>query len=120
MDKTRLNQILVDACSRSELVRSSRHAAAILYKGQIISIGNNKRKSHPIMCKFNKSSPKIFLHAEVDAIVKCINAHGLDIFPDTTLYVLRMTKSGYVGSSEPCQICKEIIKSVGISTVFWS
>lgn len=120
MDKNRLNSILLEACERSDLINFGKHAAAILYKGSVLAIGNNKRKSHPIMCSINKASKKIYLHAEVDAIVKTINAHGIEIFPETTLYVLRVTKGGRVTCSEPCSICKDIIESVGIKQVFWT
>ena len=120
MDKDRLDRILIEASTRSDLVKSSRHASAIIYKGQILSIGNNKRKSHPLMLRFNKDSPKIFLHAEIDAIIKTVNNHGIEILKDCTLYVLRTTKSGRIASSEPCVICKEIIKAFNIQQVFWS
>lgn len=120
MDKNRLTQILLEACNRSDTINSGRHAAAILYKGSILAIGNNKRKSHPIMCSINKDNKRIYLHAEVDAIVKTINAHGLYIFPETTLYVMRVTKGGNIAYSEPCNICKDIINSVGITQVLWS
>ncbi len=120
MNKDRLDKILINVSLKSDLVKSSRHAAAILYKGQIISTGNNKYKSHPAMLRFNKDSPKIFLHAEIDAIIKTINAHGVDILKDCTLYVIRTTKTGRMASSEPCQICKRFIESVNISNVFWS
>lgn len=120
MDKERLDTILIEASAKSDLVRSSRHACAILYKGQILAVGNNKRKSHPMMLKFNKESPKIFLHAEVDAIIKILNHHGIEILKDCTLYVIRTTKNGKLASSEPCEICKGIIRSFKIPQVFWS
>jgi tRNA(Arg) A34 adenosine deaminase TadA len=119
MDRNRLTRILVDATEHSDMVKSSKHAAAILYKGQILAIGNNKRKTHPLMSKF-VNGPKIFLHAEVDAIIRTVNNHGIEILSDCTLYVLRTTKSGRIAGSEPCNICKRIISSFNIPQTFWS
>jgi len=121
MDTHRLNRILIEAAGKSDLVQSSRHAAAILLKGQILAIGNNRRKSHPIMAKYDKENTKrIFLHAEVDAIIKTINLHGIEILSDVTLYVIRVTKGGNLGNSAPCIICQRVIKAMGIPQVFWS
>jgi len=120
MDKDRLTRILVDACTNSEMINSGRHASAIIYKGQILAIGNNKRKSHPIMCSINKNTKRIFLHSEADAIIKVMNAHGMEIFPKTTLYVIRISKSGRLTLSKPCEICSGLIDAVGIKQVFWS
>ena len=39
---------------------NSRHAAAVVYKGKIISIGTNQNKTHPNAVKYQKNSFNIF------------------------------------------------------------
>ncbi|NDB61641.1 hypothetical protein EB001_24855, partial [bacterium] len=45
-----------------------RFAAAVVYRNKIVSVGYNRRKSHPFQAKFAKNPEAIFLHAEVHAI----------------------------------------------------
>jgi deoxycytidylate deaminase len=111
---------LVAATSRSDYIRSHRHAAAIVYKDNVIATGNNLLKTHPIMLKWGKNPESLFLHAEMDAIVRGIRAVGEDIFPYCTMYVLRKTRGGKVGNSCPCEGCRRAITSFGFKEVYWS
>lgn len=112
--------MLIERSGDADIVKSSRHAAAVVYRGQVLSTGVNQRKTHPIMAKLQKNPERVFLHAEVDAIIRTINLHGVDILQDCAIYVLRTTKSGKVAGSQPCQGCQQFIDSVGIQHVYWS
>ena len=112
--------VLKDESRNADRVKSSYHAAAIVYKKRILSIGLNRRKTHPLMTKYNSRSGQIFLHSEVDAIIKTINLYGQDILKECSLYVLRTTKSGKIGYSKPCSSCQQHIDFYGIKKVFWS
>lgn len=101
-------------------LKSHRHAAAISYKGKVLSVGKNQKKTHPMMLKYQTDDHKIYLHAEIDAIIKTINAHGTDILRRCELYVLRLTGGGNVGYSKPCRGCQKAIDAFGIKKVFWS
>lgn len=104
----------------AEMVRSSKHAAAIIYKGMILSWGLNGRKTHPMMRLFGRNEEAIYLHAEIDAIIRAINKYGVEILKKSDLYVLRTTKTGSVGYSKPCSGCEKAIKTFGIKRVFHS
>jgi len=68
------------ASTYADQVRSSRHAAIITYKGNTISWGVNRYKTHPIMLQYQRNEQAIFLHAEMDAIVKGMRvAHVVEI-----------------------------------------
>lgn len=112
--------LLNEAKTNSSLIRSSRHAAAVVYKKKILAIGHNKRKSHPIELKFQKIPGAIFLHAEKDAIIKTMNRYGDQILQHCSIYVLRVMKNGSLGYSKPCESCQAFIKSVGIKKIYWS
>lgn len=112
--------LLSEAKTNPNLIRSSRHAAAVVYKKKILAIGLNKRKSHPIEFKFQRIPGAIFLHAEKDAIIKTMNRYGDQILHHCSIYVLRVTKTGNLGYSKPCESCQNFIRSVGIKKIYWS
>ena len=91
---------------------------AILYdkRGRVLSIGKNSYvKTHPYQAELAKAAgqaDKIYLHAEIDAIIKCRDldkAHRISIF--------RTTKNGEYGLAKPCSICCSAIKAAKIKVV---
>jgi tRNA(Arg) A34 adenosine deaminase TadA len=98
---------------------SQRHnITAILYdkRGKILAIGkNNYLKTHPLQAKSAQAvgeAYKIFLHAEIDALVKAKTwdkAHKL--------VITRFTKDGKPALAKPCKICQHAIKLAGIKLV---
>ena len=114
--------ILYRESRNADVVKSSYHAAAVVYKGRILAVGLNKRKTHPTMKKFQKNHRpnRIYLHAEVDAIIRTINLHGEEILKSSDLYVLRTTKSGKIGTSEPCNGCRDTINFYQLKHVYWT
>lgn len=91
---------------------------AIVYdrKGRIISMGKNSYvKTHPLQAKFAKSvglEEKIYLHAEIDALVRLKNwehAHKI--------VVTRFGKAGKPLLAKPCPVCQQAIKSAGIRVI---
>ena len=105
----------------------ARHAAAIVYKNQIVSYGVNQRKSHPFHSQFSDHESAIFLHAETDAIknaLKRINEYELE---KSTLYVCRVkytdntpNKKLTWGLSKPCHSCFRAIATFGIKSVIYT
>lgn len=86
---------------------------AIIYdkRGNILSIGKNSYiKTHTLQAKFAAkagNSEAIFLHAEIDAIVKCRKidkAHKIAVF--------RYDANGNPANSAPCKICKKAIEEL--------
>lgn len=98
---------------------SKKHAiTAIIYdkRGNVLSIGNNSYvKTHPLQAKFAKQvgeGYKVFLHAEIHAIVRCINieqAHRIAIF--------RYNEAGLAVLAKPCKICQAAIKQTKIKII---
>lgn len=99
-------------------MNQKQNITAILYdkKGRILSIGKNSYiKTHPLQAKSAHAvgeDYKIFLHAEIDALVKAKNwdkAHKL--------VITRFTKDGAPALAKPCKICQHAIKMAGIKYV---
>ena len=115
----KLFSLLFDAAQTADLIQSSRHASAIIYKKQVLAVGVNSRKTHPLSCRFN-GPDKICLHSELHAIIQVINQHGPEILKRCSLWNLRITKGGKIGSSKPCVGCQRAIDAFGIKEIFWT
>jgi deoxycytidylate deaminase len=91
---------------------------AIIYdkRGKVLSIGKNSYvKTHPEMKKHGDKvglSCKLFLHAEVHAIVKCKQLHRAH-----RILVMRFDKDGNPKLAKPCPVCESAIKAAGIKIV---
>ncbi len=91
---------------------------AIIYdrKGRILSIGKNSYlKTHPLQAKYASKvgeDYKIFLHAEIAAIVRCD-----DLTKAHKIVIMRFDRSGNPKLAKPCNICKSAIEEAGIKLV---
>lgn len=101
----------------ADMVGNSLHCAAIVHKGSILSIGVNKKKTHPIQKLFADKPEKDCIHAEIDAIVK---VKDKDILKECELYVLRLTKGNRIGNSKPCAGCMNALSYYGIKKFHWT
>ena len=105
----------------------ARHAAAIVYKNQIVAYGVNQNKSHPFQFRFSVNDDSIFLHAETDAIKNALRRISEDELEKASLYVCRVKytdntphKKLMWGLSKPCLGCQRAIATFGIEDVIYS
>ena len=103
------------------MAKSTQHKVfAVCYdkRGRPIAYGENSySKTHPLMQLFAKKvglDEKIFLHAEIQAILRC----G-DKVPHK-ISVSRYGKTGKPLLAKPCPVCAEAIKHYGIAEVEWT
>jgi deoxycytidylate deaminase len=101
-------------------------AASLVFQNEIISVGYNSLKTHPMQKRFSKNIEAIFKHAEVDCIVNALRHVDSADLERATLYVYRVKKltkdhnywsDGY---SEPCSGCKQAISHFKIKKVVYS
>lgn len=93
------------------------HITAFAYdkRGRLISVGTNSYiKTHPLQAKFAKRAgmpEKIFLHAEVAALLKAgkQEVHRLE--------VVRLNRKGEPLLAKPCASCRLVIKEYGVKEV---
>ena len=94
-----------------------------VYQNQIIGIGCNCNKTHPMQKKYNRFRiddewllPK--LHAEIN----CVNQlKNLDInFSKVKLYIYRIRKDQPFGLARPCASCMAAIKDLGIRNIYYT
>lgn len=98
--------------------RTRYHITAIIYdkRGRVLSIGQNSYiKTHPHMKRVAEKSgypDKIFIHAEVDAIVKC-----RDLSRAHRIFVARFDKNKNPMLAKPCECCMTAIREAGIEHI---
>ncbi len=87
-------------------------------RGKVLSIGKNSYvKSHPIQAKHAKKvgqENRIYLHAEIDAIIKCRNLNKAH-----KIFVSR-EKNNKIAMAKPCPICMSALESAGIKNIEWT
>ena len=103
------------AIQNSNSLNRAKLAASLVIRNEIISIGYNSYKTHPLQKRFSKNIEAIFKHAEVDCIINALRHVDPSDLERSTLYVHRVKKltkdhdywsDGY---SEPCCGCKRLI-----------
>lgn len=96
-----------------------------VYQGNIIGIGCNLEKTHPIQNYYNRYRnlhnesnfiPKI--HAEIS----CLNSiRNLDInFSKVKLYIYRIRYDQEHGRDNPCPSCMAAIRDLGIRDIYYT
>lgn len=84
-------------------------------RGKVLSVGYNSYiKTHPKMVEYamKLNEPyKMFLHAEIAALIKVRNGEPYKIF------IERYNKKGEPKLAAPCPICMEAIKQAGIQRI---
>lgn len=101
-------------------------AACLVIRNEIISVGFNSDKSHPLQKRFSKNTEAIFKHAEVDCIIKALKIVDEEDLKDATLYVHRVKKQNkgdanwVTGMAEPCPGCAKAIEHFGIKRTVYS
>ena len=93
-----------------------------VYQGQVIGLGCNSNKTHPIQKKYNRYRngedfiPK--LHAEISCLnqIKHLNIN----FSKVKLYIYRIRKDQPFGLSRPCPSCMAAIKDLGIRDIYYT
>lgn len=105
---------------------SARLASAVVYKGDVISFGVNRKKTDPFQARFGKNKQSIYLHSETDAIKRALRVISENELSKATLYVCRVKFESYkrkkllFGLAEPCIGCKRAIAEFGIRKVVYT
>lgn len=106
---------------------SKTHIGCIaVYQGNIIAVGHNSNKTHPVQKYYNKYRDKRihceYLAPKLHAEISCINSiRNLDInFSKVKLYIYRIRKDQEYGLARPCPSCMAAIKDLGIKHIYYT
>jgi len=85
-------------------------------RGRVLSVGQNSYiKTHPLQAAHAKrvgQKEKIYLHAEIHAIVRC-----RDLKKAHKIFISRWDQNGNPALARPCPVCRSAIESAGIKVV---
>ncbi len=115
-------------------VGHARIAAAIVYKNELISVGVCSYKSHPLQKHYGRNTHSIYLHAEVDALIKARSRmadpkqgrlRGISL-KKCTLYIARVKRASssdasfIPGLAKPCEGCMKAIHEAGLTNIIFT
>ena len=121
-----LRQIAKDNVPIVGTKQTARLSAAIVVKGDIISLGFNQMKTHPLAARFSKHDEAVYQHAEINAIVNAFSQDYKVDLSNATLFVQRVkrisraTKDMQDGMAKPCKGCMAAIEAFGFKRVVYS
>jgi deoxycytidylate deaminase len=121
-----ITDMLFQMASETEVVASARFATAIVLKKRVISVGTNRKKTHPLQSKYSKNPMAICIHAENDAIIKALRGHTIDDLKKATMYIVRVKKASKsaknmsLGLARPCSGCQQSIAAYGLKHIVYS
>lgn len=118
-ENKKLFDTLFEKAQESEFI-AHRHSSAIVYKGRVLAVECNQKRTHPLQKRFSRNENNIWLHSEIAAIVRVISLYGSTILKDCELYNLRLTGGGNIGISKPCASCQKAIDAFEIGSVLWT
>jgi tRNA(Arg) A34 adenosine deaminase TadA len=91
--------------------------AILLNKSKVVASGTNlETKSHPLQARFAERAglkEKIYLHAEISALVKCREECD-------TIIVARVNPQNKLRMARPCPICELALKEAGITKIHYT
>ena len=94
-----------------------RHGAVLVKGGSIINISFNKENYTSFGTRFRNPSHG---HATVHAELGCVLGMPRNVTTGTDLYVCRINKEGEFRNSQPCSMCHEALKHVGVKRVYYT
>ncbi len=103
-------------------VNNARVAAALVYKREIVTIGFNQLKTHPLQKKHADKVWRMGAHAEIHAISRAFGQCYLsaDEFRKSAVYVARARMDGTQGLARPCPGCMSCMMSYGIPECWYT
>lgn len=119
-------KVLSKVAEASEPFARARIASALVYKNEILSIGTNRNKTHPLQGRYAKHEEAIYLHAEIDAIANALRRYDAETVAKSKLYVYRCKWSNNnnslitQGLAKPCEGCMRAIVAFDIKHVCYS
>ena len=94
-----------------------------VYQGQVIGLGCNCNKTHPIQKKYNRyRKPSDSMLPKLHAEISCLNQiKHLNInFSKVKLYIYRIRKDQPFGMARPCPSCMAAIRDLGIRNIYYT
>jgi len=120
----RLNDLIAIARTQREFPLKEKvrcnHVAGIWLDNRLAAIGRNRKKSHPLQARFSDRPQRIYLHAEIDAIVEFLTKFHISNFARAEMIVIRLDADNNLVNSKPCLGCQKALITFGFKDVEWT
>lgn len=93
-----------------------------VYQGQIIGVGCNTNKTHPLQAQYNRLRGDEWIRHSVHAEIACLNQiKNMNLkWSKVKLYIFRARSDKPFGMSRPCPACMAAIKDMGIKNIYYT
>ena len=93
-----------------------------VYQGQIIGVGCNTNKTHPLQAQYNRLRNDKWIRHSVHAEIACLNQiKNMNLkWSKVKLYIFRTRSDKPFGMSRPCPACMAAIKDMGIKNIYYT
>lgn len=126
MNNSLMNSLCLFALEKPPEVRNFRLCAGVIHKHKdIVSLGFCRRKTHPLQAQFGTNRHCVFLHAEIDALIKALRVTKMNS-KEYSIYIARVKQRGsndFVfdqGLAQPCIGCTKFIHNCGLKQIYWT
>lgn len=93
-----------------------RMGAVIAKRKDVLGIGWNRDKTHPLALKYGSDRPFGRIHAELDA---CLGVKPKDL-EGASIYIVRLKVDGSQGLARPCMGCLNLLRYCGFKEMCYS
>jgi deoxycytidylate deaminase len=109
-------------------VANARVVAAICHRKELLALGCNRYKTHPLQARYGRNAESIYLHAEIDAISRWERErrdYREDRARQLSIYILRIKRNSpkgnfILGMAKPCVGCMKAIVAFNILNICYS
>ena len=123
--------IAIQAAKENPIEKLPKMAALLVMNSyNEMYLGRNQHKTHPLQAKFGRNPQSIFLHAEIDVLVRALikqniriailNGNYYDKLPNSSIFVARVSKNGIPMLAKPCSGCMGALLHFGIIDIHWT
>lgn len=119
MNLTTATEIAISAAKEVPGVGGIRLAAVVFHHRDVLAVGVNSLKTHPLQKKFSLSN-FCFLHAEIAALVELRKKFPSAMEFPYQMAVVRLTKDGQLVMAKPCKFCQRAVRFYSLKKVWYS
>lgn len=121
-DKHYLN-LAIEAAITNPISKLPKMGAVYITPEGDIFVGRNRLKTHPLQAAWGAKygKPKsIFLHAEIDCLIKAIRASPMRFEGGGAIWVARVGQNACTRLARPCSVCMGILLHFGVEKIEWT
>ncbi len=110
----------IDSAIANPILNLPRMGAVLVLRNGDIFYGYNQQRSHPFQKQWAKHPEAIFLHAEIDALIRAMKMVPDEMIVGSSIYIARVLKNGQPALAKPCSGCLGALIHFGVDNIWWT